>query len=79
MPIIVEFMYKDGTKKKKTYPAEIWRYNDKEVTKVFSSSKQIESIKIDPELETADVDTSNNSFPKENEDKFDQFKKKMKG
>ncbi len=79
MPIIVEFTYKDGTKEKKTYPAQIWRYNDQEVTKVFSSSKQIESILIDPDLETADVDTSNNSFPKETTNKFDKFKNKMKG
>ncbi|WP_397446732.1 M1 family metallopeptidase [Polaribacter sp. R77954] len=79
MPIIVEFTYKDGTKEKKTYPAQIWRYNDKEITKVFSSSKQIESIVIDPDLETADVDTSNNSFPKETANKFDKFKNKMKG
>ncbi|MHB0756310.1 M1 family metallopeptidase [Polaribacter sp. M15] len=79
MPIIVEFTYKDGTKEKKTYPAQIWRYNDKEVTKVFTSSKQIQSIQIDPDLETADVDTSNNSFPRKTDNKFDQFKKKMKG
>ncbi len=79
MPIIVEFTYKDGTKERKTYPAQIWRYNDKEVTKVFSSSKQIESIVIDPDLETADVDTSNNAFPKQKADKFDKFKKQVKG
>jgi len=46
---------------------------------VFSSSKQIESIVIDPDLETADVDLSNNSFPKQKEDKFDKFKKQVKG
>ncbi|WP_438972613.1 M1 family metallopeptidase [Polaribacter sp.] len=79
MPIIVEFTYKDGTKEKKTYPAQIWRYNDKEVTKVFSSNKQIESIQIDPDLETADVDTSNNSFPREKTNKFEKFKNKIKG
>ncbi|MFC4269601.1 M1 family metallopeptidase [Polaribacter marinivivus] len=79
MPIIVEFTYKDGTKERKTYPAQIWRYTDSEVTKVFSSSKQIESIVIDPDLETADVDLSNNSFPKQKEDKFDKFKKQVKG
>ncbi|WP_405604265.1 M1 family metallopeptidase [Polaribacter sp. Asnod1-A03] len=78
MPILVEFTYKDGTKEKKTYPAQIWRYNDAEVTKVFSSSKQIESIVIDPDLETADVDTSNNSFPMQTENKFEKFKKKVK-
>ena len=65
MPIIVEFTFKDGSKERKTYPAQIWRYTDDEVTKVFSSSKEIESILVDPDLETADVDTSNNSFPRE--------------
>ncbi|CAM1354797.1 M1 family metallopeptidase [Tenacibaculum insulae] len=79
MPIIVEFTYKDGTKEKKTYPAQIWRYNDKEVTKVFSSTKQIQSITIDPDLETADVDTSNNSWPKKTTTKFDKMKNKIKG
>jgi len=78
MPIIVEFTYKDGTKEKKTYPAQIWRYNDNEITKVFSSSKQIESIVIDPDLETADVDTTNNSFPVDTNNKFDKFKTKVK-
>jgi hypothetical protein len=79
MPIIVEFTYKDGTKERKTYPAEIWRYNDTEVTKVFSATKEIESIVIDPDLETADVDASNNSFPKEKINKFEKFKSKIKG
>jgi hypothetical protein len=78
MPIIVEFTYKDGTKERKTYPAQIWRYNDAEITKVFSSSKEIESIVLDPDLETADVETSNNSWPQEKADKFDKFKKEMK-
>jgi hypothetical protein len=79
MPIIVEFTYKDGTKERKTYPAQIWRYNDAEITKVFSSSKEIQSIVLDPDLETADVDTSNNSFPIQQANKFDTFKKEIKG
>jgi hypothetical protein len=79
MPIIVEFNYTDGTKERKTYPAQIWRYNDNVVTKVFSSNKEIQRIVIDPDLETADVDTSNNSFPKEKVNKFDKFKNKIKG
>ncbi|WP_298777931.1 M1 family metallopeptidase [uncultured Polaribacter sp.] len=78
MPIIVEFSYKDGTKERKMYPAEIWRFNDDEITKVFSSTKEIESITLDPDLETADVDTSNNSWPQEKADKFDKFKNKIK-
>jgi hypothetical protein len=79
MPIIVEFTYKDGTKSRKKYPAEIWRFNDKEITKAIRSDKEISSIVIDPDLETADVDTSNNSWPKKKDSKFDKFKEKIKG
>ena len=79
MPIIVQFSYKDGTSERKVYPAQIWRYNDKEVTKVFSTNKQLSKITIDPNEETADVDTSNNSWPKESKNKFEKFKSKIKG
>jgi hypothetical protein len=80
MPIIVEFEYDDGTKERKHYPAEIWRKNDAEVTKVFPSSKVITKITIDPDEETADVDTTNNSWPKQTESKFDEFKRnQLKG
>jgi hypothetical protein len=78
MPIIVAYTYDDGTTEKKTYPAQIWRYNDKQVTKAVHSEKQITKIVIDPDLETADVDVSNNSFPKEKKDAFSKFKTKMK-
>ena len=78
MPIIVEYTYDDGSKEKKTYPAQIWRYNDKKVTKAVHSDKQITKIVIDPHLETADVDLSNNSFPNTNKDQFSKFKTKMK-
>ena len=78
MPIIVHFSYTDGTSERKIYPAQIWRYNDKEVTKVFSSRKEISKITIDPYQETADVDQSNNSWPKEKKNKFEKFKSKIK-
>jgi hypothetical protein len=77
MPIIVEFEYEDGTKERKQYPAQIWRYNDKEVTKVFPSSKAIKTITVDPDEETADVDLSNNSWPKQKETKFEKFKREQ--
>ena len=79
MPIIVELTYADGTKEKKTFPAQIWRMNDNSVKKVFASTQEIKSIKIDPDLETADVDTSNNSWPKKEESKFSKMKSKVKG
>ncbi len=77
MPIIVEFEYEDGTKERKQYPAQIWRYNDKEVTKVFPSSKAVTKITIDPDEQTADVDLSNNSWPKNKETKFLKFKREQ--
>ncbi len=79
MPIIAEYTYADGTKEKVTYPAQIWRLNDEEVSKAIASSKEIVSVTVDPDLETADVDTSNNSWPKEiKQSEFDQFKNKVK-
>ena len=79
MPIIAEYTYKDGSKERKVYPAQIWRYNDKEITKVVKSDKEITNITIDPDLETADVDTSNNNWPQKKDSKFSKFKNKIKG
>ena len=75
MPIIVEYSYADGTKEKVTYPVQVWRKNDAEVTKVLATDKELVGVMLDPDLETADVDVSNNSWPKaEQESEFDSFK-----
>ncbi len=72
MPIIVEFTYEDGTTETQKFPAQIWRMNDKEVIRTFATQKAIAKIQIDPKLETADIDVSNNSWPKEEvKSKFD--------
>ncbi|WP_100610039.1 M1 family metallopeptidase [Confluentibacter lentus] len=77
MPLIVEYKYADGTSKMETYPAEVWRLNDKEVNKAIASEKEIIGIVVDPNLETADIDTSNNSWPKQaQQSDFDTFKDK---
>ena len=79
MPIIAEYEYSDGTKERVTYPAQIWRLNDTEVSKTIASEKELVSIKVDPDLETADVDVSNNAWPKEiKQSKFDKFKNEVK-
>ncbi len=74
MPILVEYTYEDGTKEQKTYPAQIWRKNDKEVRKIVVSNKKIKSIVVDPKLKTADVDFSNNVWPKPTQSLFDMKK-----
>ena len=79
MPIIVELTYADGTTERQTFPAQIWMQNDTSVKRVFSATQEIVSFKLDPDEETADVDTSNNSWPKKEATKFENFKNKVKG
>ena len=64
MPIILEFTYTDGTRKKEYIPAEIWKATgQKKARKVFVSEKELVSVIVDPNLETADVDINNNYWP----------------
>ena len=72
MPILVELTFEDGTIENYVFPAQIWRMNDKEVNRTFATQKAITKIVVDPKLETADIDTSNNTWPKvEVKSKFD--------
>ena len=80
MPLIVEYSYADGSTENITYPAEIWRKNDAEVKRVVFSQKELVGVIIDAKAETADIDTTNNSWPKkEGKSDFDNFKNKVKG
>ena len=80
MPLIVEYSYADGTTERVTYPPEIWRKNDSQVSRVISSEKELVGIVVDPDAETADIDTANNSWPKDKSpSEFDEFKESIKG
>jgi hypothetical protein len=80
MPIIVEFTFEDGTKQTERIPAQIWRLNENKVTKLFMTNKKAVSIKLDPMRETADIDESNNTWPKIAEaSKFSIFKGRVAG
>ena len=75
MPVIIEWSYADGSTEREKLPAEIWRKNEKEVTKVFVKPKEVVGIVIDPNKETADADTGNNQYPNVvQESRFDKFK-----
>jgi hypothetical protein len=63
MPLVVRFDFADGTNKEFRIPAEIWRLNNEQVSKVFIMDKEAVQITLDPYLETADVDMSNNFYP----------------
>jgi hypothetical protein len=76
-PIVIEWTYKDGSKEIEKIPAEIWRMNEREVSKIFVKEKEVANIKLDPNSALADVEPANNVFPKNSRgSKFDQFKEK---
>ena len=78
MPLIVEFTYKDGTKDTERIPAQVWRLNETKVTKVFMKDKEVESIKLDPMKETADINDKNNTWGNlTTASKFTTFKMKQ--
>ncbi|HOD10758.1 MAG TPA: M1 family aminopeptidase, partial [Flavobacterium sp.] len=75
MPIIVEMTFEDGTTENHHFPAQIWRTNDKEAIRTFATQKAVTKIVVDPKQETADIDVSNNTWPKEAvKSKFDESK-----
>ena len=79
MPVVLKLTYKDGTTEQKIFPAKIWRFNEKQVSKMIPSEKEIVKIELDPENLTADIDTTNNIWPKnQTKNEFDKLKEKIK-
>lgn len=75
MPLIIQFNYTDGTSEIERIPAEIWRLNEWEVSKVFAKKKEVKNIVLDPFRETADIDESNNYWPRQfMPSRFEMFK-----
>lgn len=75
-PLVIEWTYKDGSKEIERIPAEIWRINESQITKVFIKDKEVVNITLDPNFELSDVEMRNNVFPKKAmTSRFDQFKK----
>jgi hypothetical protein len=65
MPVVIQLTYDDGTQEVQNIPAEIWRKNNEQVSKVLVTSKPVISFVLDPYLETADTDLGNNAFPRQ--------------
>lgn len=80
MPIIVQFEYEDGTTEDRQIPAEIWKRNNEHVTKVLVTDKIVKQIIIDPYLETADTDRTDNYFPVQPQmNRFELYRRKNRG
>ena len=65
MPVVLQLTYADNSQETQTIPAEIWRKNNAQVTKIIVTKKPVISFVLDPFLQTADTDLSNNSFPRQ--------------
>ncbi len=78
MPLILEVEFEDGSKEILRFPAESWVKNNRQITKLIITEKQIKSLILDPRLETADTDLSNNFFPPRiDKSRFQLFKERQ--
>lgn len=62
-PLILKIEYEDGDTEIVHIPAEIWRLNYREVSKLLLVNKPVQRITLDPFLQTPDADRSNNVYP----------------
>ncbi|MCC5918190.1 MAG: M1 family metallopeptidase [Cryomorphaceae bacterium] len=80
MPVILEFTFEDGSREVVRIPAEIWRKGDTSVSKVFFFKQEVVAVVLDPFLETADTDRSNNYWPpKVQPTRFELYKSQGSG
>jgi hypothetical protein len=66
MPILLKLTYTNGKTEELVLPAEIWRRTPKQVNKLLitEKGKKLESVVVDANWETADVDIENNHYPR---------------
>jgi hypothetical protein len=79
MPLVIQFEFEDGTSELKRIPAEIWSRNNLKTSKVFSFDKKVVAVTLDPFLETADCDMSNNRWPATAEESRFEIYKRSRG
>lgn len=60
MPLVIKFEFEDGENHLERIPAEIWRKNSKEISKIFVFDKILKRVVLDPYRELIDADYDNN-------------------
>ena len=63
-PLVLEIELKSGKKYIERVPAEVWRMSSKKITKLFVTDEPMVGLTQDPYWETADIDVSNNAWPR---------------
>lgn len=62
MPVLLEIEYKDGSKERQMLPVEIWQRGDI-WNHLVKTSKEVESITLDPDKVLPDISLGNDSWP----------------
>ncbi|NHZ32229.1 M1 family metallopeptidase [Massilia rubra] len=63
-PLVLEIELKSGKKYIERIPAEVWRYSSRKITKLIVTDEPLVGLTQDPYWETADIDNSNNAWPR---------------
>ncbi|MEM6485627.1 MAG: hypothetical protein AAF662_11675, partial [Pseudomonadota bacterium] len=74
-PLPLRITYADGDIEELMIPAEIWRRDTDQVTKVLVRDREIMSISFDPQRQTADANEADNDWPRKiQKSRFRMFK-----
>ena len=77
-PIVLKLTHSDRSSREERLPAEIWAKNSRQVSRLIVSDREIASVEVDPHRESADVDRSNNIFPRKiSRSRFQLYKDKQ--
>ena len=63
MPVVLKLTHTDDTTEEIRLPAEVWVRNSEKVSRLVVSQGEIKSVELDPHLESADTNRSNNYYP----------------
>ncbi|MDA1266207.1 MAG: M1 family metallopeptidase [Planctomycetota bacterium] len=63
-PVVLEAHFEDGSTHEYRIPAELWNTESGSVKKLLVTHQPVASVVLDPHLETADADLTNNRFPR---------------
>ncbi len=64
MPIPLKIEYTDGTSEEFQIPAEIWRTNNQNVSKLLITTKELKSVQVDPHEELPEINRDLNFWPR---------------
>ena len=78
MPVILDVVFESGKRQEVRIRAEVWRRDPARVRKLLVVDEPIIEVHLDPHLETADTDLSNNHWPPKTEKTRFQLHKERK-